>query len=263
MTNYGPCETWPVIWSCDVATLTPVVTGYAVEAATAVMWALTGRQFGTCQVTLRPCRADCYDAPWPSGWSEWPGSGSWPRPALIGGQWFNLTCGACPGSCSCTALSEVLLPAPVLTVDVVRVDGSPLVTSAYRLDDARRLVRLDGGVWPYCNDLLLADTEVGTWSVTATYGQVVPVLGQLAVGELACEFVRAIGGEACRLPRNVQTLVRQGVTINFPDVLEMLKEGFVGLYLGDMFIATYNPGGLRRRAKTYNVDVPRHRRVAT
>jgi hypothetical protein len=176
MTAYGPCASWPAQWgSCSaLSTASPAATGQAVDAATEILHALSGRQFGACTVTLRPCRRDCADAPW--GWAEWP-SASYPQPALIGGLWFNLACGSCPGACSCSRLSEVLLPAPIRSITQVKVDGSPLATGAYRVDDARVLVRTDGSEWPRCNDLAKPDTQAGTWSVTATYGQDVPPSG--------------------------------------------------------------------------------------
>lgn len=251
--NFGPCTTWPVQWPCDVSCESPTATGNAAKAATEVVWALSGRQFGECEVTLRPCRDSCADTPF-YDYATWPGAGGWPTPALIGGLWFNLTCGGCAGGCSCATVSTVRLPAPVASIVTVRVDGSPLATGAYRLDDNRLLVRIDGGTWPLCNDLNKADTEAGTWSVTARYGLKVPEMGRWAVGELACEILKAMGGEDCRLPQRVQTLARQGVTIQFPDISELLTEGRTGMFLVDGFIQSVNPSGLRRRAKTYSVD---------
>lgn len=262
-TTFGPCAPWPVRWLCDVSTVSPVVTAQAVQFATEVVWALSGRQFGLCQVTLRPCRRDCFQAPWGANWTEFPGSPGFVQPALIGGQWFNLTCGTCTTGCSCSAVSEVVLPAPVHRIVQVKVDGSPLVTGAYRVDDNRLLVRLDGGEWPRCNDLSENDTEVGTWSVTAEYGQPVPEGGAWAVGELACEFIRAIGGEDCRLPANVTQLVRQGITMTMPSVTELFNAKQTGLYTVDLFIATWNPHKLSRRAGVYSVDGALSRRAGT
>ena len=264
-TDYGPCATWDVIWTCDVSLASPAATGYAADFATRVLWSLTGRQFGLCEVTFRPCRFESADAPWPGGWTEWVG-GTWPQPALIGGLWYNLTCGSCQGTCSCTQLSEVLLPAPVHSVVQVRVDGSPLATGgAYRVDDARKLVRLGGATWPWCNDLNLADTEPGTWSVTARFGQDVPLAGKVAAGELACELLRAINGEDCRIPRAVTSIARQGVTISYPNVTEMFQRGLTGLYLTDMFIQSVNPAHLTSAsaAQVYRVDQPPLRRAGT
>lgn len=254
MTDFGPCATWPVRWPCDVSCESPTATGRAADAATEILWALSGRQFDNCQVTLRPCRADCSTYPF-GDYTPWPGLGaSYPMPALIGGLWFNLICGSCGEGCSCTALSQVRLPAPVSSIVTVKVDGAPLATGGYRLDDNRLLVRLGGGEWPRCNDLTLADTEAGTWSVTAIYGQPVPESGQWAVGELACELLKAMNGEDCRLPQRVTQLARQGVTIAFPDVSELLTEGRTGLFMVDMFLTAHNPSRLRRRAGVYRVD---------
>lgn len=258
--TYGPCEDWPVTWPCDVSAETPAVTGQAVAAATEILWALSGRQFGLCTVMLRPCRYDCGI---PGGWFAWPGY-DYPRPALIGGLWFNLTCSAgCRGSCACTELQQVYLPAPVYQITQVKVDGVVLTGSAYRLDDAHILVRVDGGAWPYCQELNLADTEVGTWAVTARYGQAPPTGAAGAIGELACEFIRGWNGADCRLPRGVTQLVRQGVTIQFPDMSELFKLGLTGMPIVDQFIMAWNPHGLARRAGVYSVDRMLHRRVGT
>jgi hypothetical protein len=258
----GPCENWPVRWVCDVSCESPTVTGEAVTLATEVVWALSGRQFGLCEVTLRPCRLECAEVPWPSGgYSEWAGT-QWISPSLIAGQWFNVVCGRCTMGCSCSSLSEVVLPAPVHSVVQVKIDGVVVTGSAYRLDDNRRVVLLDAE-WPTCQELNLPDTEPNTWSITARYGLEVPEGGAWAVGELACELIRARNGEDCRLPRNVTQLVRQGVTIQFPNTIELLREGLTGLYLVDQFITTWNPGGLRRRSGVYSVDRPPHRRVGT
>lgn len=262
--QFGPCSDWPVTWTCDLDTLNPAVTGVAVSTATEVLWALTGMRFGTCEVTLRPCRRDCWGGgffddfgpPWSGGWS-------YPQPALIGGQWFNLTCGGCSGECSCSSVSEVLLPAPVNRIVEVKVDGTPLVSGAYRVDNNRLLVRTDGGDWPRCNDLASADTEAGTWSVTATYGEDLPDGAALAMGQLACEIAKAAAGGDCKLPAGLQQLVRQGVTISYPDVGELFRQGRTGLYLVDMFVATWNPGGLRQRSRVYSVDRPAVRRAGT
>lgn len=261
--EFGPCADWPVQWTCDVATLNPAVTGLAVASATETLWALSGRRFGLCEVTLRPCRRDCYDGRFYDDFGPpWTGARSYPQPALIGGQWFNLTCGSC-SDCACGTVSEALLPAPVHSIVEVKVDGTPLVTGAYRVDNNRLLVRTDGDRWPRCNDLTRADSEAGTWSVTARFGEVPPEGAALAMGELACEIAKAADGQDCRLPAGVQQLVRQGVTISYPDVGELFAKGRTGLYLVDMFVATWNPSGLRSRSRVYRVDQPTVRRAGT
>jgi hypothetical protein len=265
--NFGPCASWTPIWSCDVSAKSPTATGYAAAAATEIVWALTGRQYGTCTVTLRPCGKDCfgdswwsmYGQPWAPGYL---GTG-YSYAGLGTGFWFPLGCGSCAGGCSCAEISEVVLPAPVSSIVSVKMDGTPMATGSYRVDNNRLLVRTDGQRWPRCNNLALNDTQAGTWSVTAIYGQEVPVSGQLAVGEMACEILRAMDGQDCRLPAGVQQLVRQGVTINFPDAGTLIKDGITGLYLVDQFVAVANPHRLQRRSRTYSVDRPTPRRAGT
>lgn len=261
--QFGPCSDWPVQWTCDLDTLNPAVTGLAVSMATETLWGLTGQRFGLCEVTLRPCRRDCGSSSFFDDFGPpWAG-GSYPQPALIGGQWFNLTCGSCHGGCSCSSVAEVLLPAPVLRIVEVKIDGTPLVTGAYRVDNNRLLVRTDGGDWPRCNDLSSADTEADTWSVTAVYGEDLPDGAALAMGQLACEIAKAADGGDCKLPAGLQQLVRQGVTISYPDVGELFRQGRTGLYLVDMFVTTWNPNRLRTRSRVYSVDRPSVRRTDT
>jgi hypothetical protein len=260
--TYGVCDPWPVTWPCDISAASPAATGTAVAVASELLDALSGRQFtagGTgCELTLRPCRRDCWDQGPPAGWTRYP-TPSW---GWTGNLWFDLVCGACPGGCSCgSGLSEVLLPAVVHTLVEVKVDGAPLATGSYRVDDGRRLVRLDGEAWPRCQNLALDDTEDGTWTVTAVFGQPVPELGQLAAGEVACEVLRALAGEDCRLPANVTQLVRQGVTIQMADPASGDLGALASLTWVRAFVEAVNPHGLPARSRVYSVDRPQARRT--
>lgn len=257
-TDFGPCADWPVRWTCDVSTESPTATGIAVTAATSVLWALSGRQFGTCTTTLRPCRRECYDTSW---WNSYglPWTTSWDYAGSTY-PWFSLGCGGCRGTCSCTEISEVILPSPVQSITTVKLDGAVAPTGTYRLDNNRLLVRTDGQRWPSCNNLTKDDTQVGTWSITAVYGQSVPESGSLAVGELACEILRAMRGEECRLPPGVTQLTRQGVSISIPDIGSLFRDGKTGLYLADMFIISSNPNKLQQRSRIYSPDRMPHRR---
>lgn len=108
-----------------------------------ILHAYSGRQFGLCPVTVRPCRDGCdqtaqirYD--YVSG-------GGLVTPVLENGTWFNYSCGRCKTDCSCTELCEVTLPGPVEEIVEVLVDGLPLDPSEYRVDNHRRLVRTSFG----------------------------------------------------------------------------------------------------------------------
>lgn len=257
MTDFAPIALWPIRWACDVSTASPIVTGLAARYATDTIWALSGRQYGLITITLRPARWFPRETSFPDAWLAMPGAMLPPLGATsYGGGWWGWP-GFCMGS------TEAHLPAPVKSITQVKVDGAILPTTSYRVDDNRILVRIDGGTWPSYNDLRFADTAVGTWSVTAQYGQSVPDGAELAVGELACEYLRAINGEDCRLPRNISSIARQGVTITMPDPVQTFKDGLTGLRLVDQFVMTWNPNRLKRRAKAYSVDLIVARRTNT
>lgn len=262
MLDSGPCQNWPPICDDFPEDPTPeqqILIDQSVQIATEVLWNRTKRRFGLCSVTIRPCKRDCWPAwPWiPAGFTDITGWG-WPFPALVDGAWINIGCGVCGDDCSCTSISSVRLPYPVACVTEVKVDGEILDSSAYRVDNRRFLVRLDGLDWPRCNDLNLDDGQVGTWSVTAEYGEMVPTLGQLAVGELAGQiYKRCAGGDGCLLPTTtVRQITRQGVTKVFFDANTAFASGKVGLYYSDLFIATYNPSS-SGIASIYSIDGPR------
>jgi hypothetical protein len=269
----GPCSNWPIYWGdlCAdfVSTASPTATGYAATTATHLLWSLSGRQFGTCPVTLRPCRENCWEGQ-ASGYTgnyayPWSSYGS---PLASAGwdasYWFPLGCGSCiRGSCSCSVVSQVWLPSRVNAVTSVKADGVALPATSYRLDDNQFLVRTDGSLWPRCNDLTKDDTQAGTWSVTADYGITVPDSARMAMGEMTCQILRAMSNQDCQLPQNVQRLVRQGVTVEFPPVQALLAEGRTGLYLVDLFLTMTNPHKLDQRARVYSPDRMTPRRAGT
>lgn len=256
--QFGPCQPWPVVWpggECDVRLLTGAaeVTGVAVEAASEILYHLTAQRFGLCEVVLRPCRQTCWsNFPWHNWWDY----GSYPRPYWWNGTWYNLACGQCPGdSCSCVAIEETVLPGPIASVVEVKVDGVILTPGTdYRIDDYRKLMRLGGNFWPFCQNMNLADTEVDTWSVTINFGEPVPSLGQLAVGELATEITKYLLCLDCQLPQGVVDISRQGISMTIANIADLFKTGFIQLRICDLFIKTANPNNLRARSQVYDLD---------
>lgn len=257
----GPCEIWEPIWCGPLPTGSEAVTGDAIEMATEILWQAAGQRFGLCQVTIRPCRNDCA-----GGWlgfnDWWPGvggtvtaSGGGPRPWWVNGTWYNVCSAGCGDSCSCTLIDEALLPAPTREVVQVKLNGEVMDPTLYRVDENRKLVRLDGQLWPLCQDMAATDDEPGTWSVTITVGEDIPLLARRALGELAMEFVKECLGEDCAIPFEISSLSRQGVNMTFGnsgDSNNIIAQ--MGLRMVDLFIATYNPYKLQHRAKTYDVD---------
>lgn len=223
---------------CDDYDLDQVQLELNLQAASDVLFELSGRQFaGECEETVRPCGRRC------------------------GAQGC---CGRRPCR-SCGQLSQIRLGGwPLRSIVEVIVDGEVLSSLRYRIDDDRWLVRLpdaDGSNpgWPTCQRMELASTELDTFEVTYTYGQDPPSLGVAAAAELACELTLACQPETigeCRLPQRVQSITRQGVTTVMLNPAEMFKNG-VGLPMSDLFLATYNPNKLRRRATVWSPDIGR------
>lgn len=264
MVDWGPCEPWPVICEDFPPEASQEIIDDAIMVATETLWQRSKQQFGLCEVLLRPCKEECAPAgAWLSGLGVGTGTWSYPFPTWRNGQWLNLGCGSCQGGCSCSTLEQARLPYPVENIIEVTIDGVPLPSSAYRVDNWNLLVRVDGGSWPSCNDLTLPDTEIGTWSVRANIGRPVPKLGQLAAGEIATEIVKyCLNDNDCLLPAgSVQEISRQGVTKTFFDPDEAFTAGRVGFPWSDLFMSRYNPSGAGV-ATVYNIDNP-PRRVGT
>jgi hypothetical protein len=260
----GMCQAWTPVFTCALPTGSEAVSGIAAELATETLYGLSGRQFGLCELTIRPCRRDCFESTF-GGAGQWWEYGHYPQPALLRGLWYNLGCGGCAGECSCTVIHETILPGPVHEVTEVKVDGVVLTPDVdYRVDNYRLLVRLGGDMWPLCNDLNRPDTESGTWSVTFNTGQPVPTMGQVAAGIMTAEFSKMLLCESdCALPFNVTSLSRQGVDITLLDPVEIFENRRTGLFIPDLFINTYNPEGLRQRSRVYDIDAPYPRRTNT
>ena len=116
------------------------------------------------------------------------------------------------------------------------------------------LVRVDGGVWPRCSNLLADPTDVGSFVVTYQAGYPVPAGTGLITSLLACELALALcQADSCRLPRRVQSMTRQGVTISFSD----LDDGRTGLPEVDMWVSAQRRPPRRATVWSPDVVVPR------
>lgn len=257
----GPCQPYdPLFTLCPLPAGSEAVSGAALDAASELLFYATAQRFDECQTTLRPCREDCYGSARPY---DIYGNVGWPTPVNINGQWYNLTCGSCGDNCSCTSISEITLPGPVRSITQVTVDGVILTADTdYRLDNYRKLVRL-GGIWPLCNDLNKDISQPGTWSVTASYGEPLPMMGRLAVGQLTAEIAKDLICGECALPEGVTNLTRQGVSMTLESAAELRDADLFGLRYVDRFIRTYNPHKLMGRAAVFDLDGPPSRVTGT
>lgn len=236
-----PCN-WPIDPLCAdcLDDLDAGVRALVEEWAVEWLWRATGQRFGLCPVTVRPCRAEC--------------RGHHPGP------WGALRCGRCPGSCSCGSFDDVRLPDAVQSIDEVIVDGVTLTEDQYQLLNGVRLVRTDGEAWPRCQDFTAAEHEPGSWLVTYTPGLPIPAGAGVAAATLACELAKACtGADGCRLPKRIQTVTRQGVTVGFVDNFDQLSEGMTGIFEVDGWIATVNKPAVRSLVSS--PDIPAGYRV--
>lgn len=132
---------WPVIESCiDEIDLDEALKNWALQAAIEVLYAATGRRYGLCDRTYRPCLPGCNPG--------WENTAWW----LLGDRthafsfapFLTTRCARCQRGCNCAVVHEIeLWDRNVRRVTNVTVDGVVLGPHLYRRQ-GRWLIRLDG-----------------------------------------------------------------------------------------------------------------------
>ena len=168
---------------------------------------------------------------------------------------------------------------PVTEIVKVMIDGvlipgpyDPVTASGeWELRDYQKLVRIrptasatptERWGWPTCQINDLPDSQEGTFSVTYRYGSPPPAAGRLAVGALAEVLTMPLLQEAIQYPQRVTTIARQGVTTQVASVIDVLKQGSLGIYEVDAFILAENPTRASRQALVWSPELGRPRRQA-
>lgn len=249
VTDFSGCST---TWNG----LTDAQKAMALRLAAFTVYSLTGRQFGTLTLTLRPCNApllpplyQTYPVNLLNPWGTEEGSSYYPV-YIFNGVWHNA---GCRGINCCGAACEIELPRTV-SITSISVDGATVDPSAYRIDNGYLLVRTDGACWPQCQDLDKS-SGTGVFTVTGVFGQAVPQEALDAASLLACEIGKGIAGQPCRLPQRMQSLSRSGVTVQFPGVNTYLDRGMTGLNEVDQLIVQLNPGRLAQAPQVFSMDM--------
>jgi len=253
VTNFPACDaTW--------AALTADQKALALRLAAFTVYSLTGRQFGTVTLTLRPCNGplltplyQTYPVNLLNPWGV-DDSGSYPAAYIYNGVWHN---SGCRGISCCGATCEVRLPRTVSITSVI-TSGATVDPSAYRIDNGSVLIRTDGACWPQCQDMNANAGATNTFTITGVFGRIVPQEALDAAGLLACELGKSMAGQPCRLPQRMQSLSRQGVSVQFPSVDTYLDRGLTGLNEVDQLVVQLNPHRLTRAARVYSPDVSPH-----
>jgi len=229
------CDDWPIRWNCDITDVDDDLLDLARSSAQSILWGMTGQRYGVCEETQTfrlPCDSPCVR---PYGRTFGPGV----EYALAGDRR------------TCCALH--LISKPVRSVESVFVNGEELDADEYVLE--RDVLRRIGSCWP-CDD----ECGIAPIEVTYRFGIDIPPLGELAVGELACEILNGLRGLDCRLPSNAISVTRQGITVDLGDAQTLYEQMRVGLPLVDSFIRYANPGRLIMPSTVHSPDIARRAR---
>lgn len=222
----GPADLQAVACAAVTADVEPFLW-----AASELLFARTGGQWpGRCETTVRPVGRGHEGGTVFGGWGCGCHTGS-----MLGGR-------------------ALELPGTKIDTIAVNLDGVDLVEGTdFRLLNGRVLLKTRG-VWPACQNLALPDGAPGTFTVGLTINGAPPTSGRLAAAALACELALAAEkSPECRLPGEMQQLVRQDVTVMMmpPD------DAFDNIPLVKSFIRAFNPTSAGRKARFRNPDSPR------
>jgi hypothetical protein len=145
-------------------------------------------------------------------------------------------------------MSSITLLDFTTAIDEVTIGGDVLDPSKYELR-ANDLVRIDGESFPCCQDDM---------TITFTHGVAPPLSGVTAAAVLGCELYLACspsGKEKCRLPRNISSIARQGVSVIFQSLVNPRAHFRFGIWEIDIFLEAYNPTGTTARSIILSPDV--------
>lgn len=220
--------------------------------ATDLLWNWTGRKFGTCEVTVYPCRQKCPDrlptfqASPDTGWRGSPLQEDGWVPLQVEGEWWNVACGVCPSqrcTCSLRKSRSIVLPGPVEEITAIWLNGVEVSEDDYLLRDGVLFLKESSGLqFPSCNTPGgdVEEAGSGAWSISYMRGYPVPLGGQLATYRLACELADAVQGRDCALPSRVSSITRQGVSMAILDDFQNLDEGRTGIWEIDSWLSAVN-----------------------
>jgi hypothetical protein len=139
---------------------------------------------------------------------------------------------------------------PVAEILSVLDGGVELDSAEYVVEGS--WLRRRGGCWTSvlpCDDPQLL--------VTYQSGVGFPVGTAAAVGEVACEYLAALQGGACRLPSRATSITRQGVTITLDTAAEFVGRRRIGLPIADAWLESVVGSGPRVPSRVYSPDTAR------
>lgn len=251
---YKVCP-WPVDSGCFddewESDFDDVLKTRAVALASSTLERLTAYRVSECTTILRPCSRACGWGSMRNEFRHWAGAYEF-GPYNWDGTWYN-ACGCNNNSCGHTATNTVWLPTPMGGVEEVKINGTTLEEDVDYWVQDNALIAKGATVWPLTQDLTLPTSEPNTFSIEFHNAIRPDDTAAYACGLLAVQFARACadGKGKCSLPKNVISVVRQGVSFTLPT--GSFPGGETGIREVDAFIALYNP---RHRVQAPQVYVP-------
>lgn len=258
----GPCADWAQgddIGAECIGGLDPGDVLAKIPAASDILYRASGYQWpGSCTSPVIRPRGGYPDGDQAGPVGLWIGDGWWIPTGIDGTLAVNCLGG---GGCSCLQLRQILLPGePVTAIVEVKIDGTVLDPSAYRVDDWRYLTRVDGGTWPTCQQAHLGDDQPGTWSVVFRYGTAPPASGVEAAVDLASQLALACRPDSdCALPPNATRAARNGVDFDLTPADLIDDQGRHTVPSVRVFLQAVNPYALAGDAHVRSPELARHR----
>lgn len=153
-------------------------------------------------------------------------------------------CGCTSQSCCvCRDITGITLAGPNPTIDEILIDGHEF--DDWLILDGRTLIRGDGRPWPACQDLTAdpLDTGAGSFQITYTYGQEIPLLAKEAAAEIICMMLRHPAQSTRGGHPNVRSVSIAGVSISLEQIaMEAKGRAFLMPYVARLLVV-YAPDG--------------------
>lgn len=237
---------------------------WAIALASKILWAASGRRYGTTGRTVRPC----YEGDHAFGFHGRSDNRHDDLDVHVH-SYSGYTC-----TCS---LPELKLPGPIAAVEEIIYNGTVLDPSAYAIKtyghQARRvLLRLDGESWWCCNDLTASpqtvaesDDSCPAWEVTYHQGRMVPLEAVGIATAFAEQLARARCGGRCaeNVSAGVTKIARRGTTREYEAPAAAQALGVMSdlpSYARDWLTAV-NPSRLPRRTQIISATDANRRRL--
>lgn len=234
-------QTAPPLWASvsdlpeDMQTDEDAATA-ALEYASFVMWALSGRMYGPVQTTT-----EAYDT------RSTLAMGAQVYPLFLNGNPYNVSgCADCPCAVCGVFHRTRLRGYPVQYISKVWVNGELLDPVAYVLLDYSVLGLKTISA---CNARCI--------TVEYAFGAGIPPGGKNAVVKLASELLLSGMGAPCALPERVTSITRQGMSFTLLDPQDFLEHGRTGIYEIDLMLKAVNPAGALKRPRVFSPDLRR------